>query len=160
VLDPASTPEHCDGVDNDGDTTIDEAPAGANWDSDGDTVKDCLDASVDTDGDTVVNTLDAEDDDDGSTDAREQYMSTDELSHCPSSSAHDAWPFDTNRNRTVDISDLLGSPASFKLSFGSSTGGPNYNRRFDFNADGAVDVNDLLGAGKSYKSSYGSSCVP
>ena len=60
----------------------------------------------------------------------------------------------------MDVSDPLRSPASFKISFGSSTGGPNYNRRFDFNASGAVDVNDLLGAGKSFKTSFGSSCVP
>jgi hypothetical protein len=83
VLNAASTPEHCEGVDNDGDTTVDEEPAGGNWDTDGDTVKDCLDASVDTDGDTTVNTSDTDDDDDGSTDAREQYMSTDELAGCP-----------------------------------------------------------------------------
>jgi len=86
-------------------------------------------------------------------------MSTDELSDCPTSSAHDAWPYDTNRNGTVNINDLLGVPASFKVSFGSSTGDSKYNRRFDFNANGTVDTNDLLGVGKSFKNSYGSSCV-
>jgi hypothetical protein len=60
----------------------------------------------------------------------------------------------------VNVNDLLGSPSSFKMSLGSSVGGPNYNRRFDFDANGTVNVNDLLGAGKSFKSSFGTSCVP
>ena len=133
---------------------------GADWDGNGDTVKDCLDTSADTDGDTAVNTADDDDDGDGSTDAREQYVSTDELGNCPTSSSHDAWPFDTNRDGTVDINDLVGLPAGFKVSYGSGTGASTYNRRFDFNASGTVDIDDLLGVPNSFKSSYGNSCTP
>ncbi len=111
-LNAASKPEHCDAVDNDGDTTVDEEPSGANWDIDGDTVKDCLDATVDTDGDGVVNTVDTDDDGDGVTDARERWMTTDELGACPTGASHDAWASDANGDRSVLTGDVI------KLFFG------------------------------------------
>ncbi len=103
----ASRPERCDSADDDGDTSVDGAPAGGNWDLDGGTVKDCLDASVDTDGDGVVNTVDADDDGDGFTDARARKMSTDELGACPSNSSHDAWSPDGQRDIDVDVGDVI-----------------------------------------------------
>ena len=137
-LDASSTPEHCDGVDNDGDTDIDEDPLGANWDIDGDTVKDCLDADVDTDGDGVVNTLDDDDDGDGFTDAQERYMSTDELGNCSTDSSHDAWPSDRDHDRDVDIGDVI------KLFAGKILSPAAYDARSDADGDGDNDIGDLL----------------
>ena len=163
-LDPLSTPEHCDAVDNDGDTEVDEEPSGGDWDIDGDTVKDCFDDDVDTDGDGVVNTLDDDDDGDGASDAVEQYISTDELHSCPADSGHDAWFLDTDRNRKINIADLVGSPSSFKNSFGSGEGGGNYDRRFDWNADGFINIVDLVSSsgkgGGGFKSAFGTTCTP
>lgn len=140
-FDAASTPEHCDGVDNDLDTTIDEEPAGGDWDIDGDTVKDCLDADVDTDGDGVVNTLDGDDDDDGFTDAQERDMSTDELGACPASSAHDAWAPDRDHDGDADIGDVIANFGGGKI---FSPPGPNYDARSDADADGDNDIGDVI----------------
>ncbi|NIM49969.1 MAG: hypothetical protein GTO22_12105, partial [Gemmatimonadales bacterium] len=45
LLDPDSTPEVCDGADNDADTVTDEGFP----DSDADTIVDCLDSDIDSD---------------------------------------------------------------------------------------------------------------
>ncbi|HEU4759622.1 MAG TPA: thrombospondin type 3 repeat-containing protein [Dehalococcoidia bacterium] len=134
-----SIPEHCDGVDNDGDTVIDEAPGGAAWDIDGDTVKDCLDATVDTDGDTVVNTLDADDDGDGRTDVQERKLSTDELGPCPTGASHDGWGSDRDRDKDADIGDVI---ANFGM--GKINNPPNYDARSDADADGDDDIGDVI----------------
>jgi hypothetical protein len=63
-----STPEVCDGVDNDADTQIDEG----SLDSDGDGTKDCLEAN--DDGDTFP-------------DAVENHVGTDPLDRCPDDAA-------------------------------------------------------------------------
>lgn len=135
---PGSTPEHCDGFDNDADTVVDEVPAGANWDIDGDTLLDCFDGDVDTDGDGSFNTLDDDDDGDGRTDAQEQSLTTDELAPCPTSSSHDAWPSDRSRDGDADVGDVL---ANFVGKILSST---NYDARSDADGDGDVDVGDLI----------------
>jgi hypothetical protein len=119
-----STPEHCDGVDNDGDTEVDEEPTGADWDIDGDTVKDCLDADVDTDGDGVVNTLDDDDDGDGVADLTEQALTTDELGNCSTGPSHDAFASDFDKDGDNDPGDLLGL---FFFSIGQSAGEPFYS---------------------------------
>ncbi len=145
ALNAASTPEHCDGVDNDKDGTTDEQPAGAAWDIDGDTVKDCTDADVDTDGDGTVNTADADDDGDGLGDAQERKLSTDELGSCPSNASHDAWPPDRDRDADADIGDVI---ANFN---GKILNPAAYDARSDPDGDGDVDVGDqiiLFGNGK------------
>ena len=149
MINPGSTPERCDGVDNDADTQVDETPVGANWDIDGDTVKDCLDSNVDTDGDGVMNTVDPDDDMDGSTDVHERGMSSDELGACPTGMSHDAWPIDANRNTTADTGDVLALFGSGKIL--KSVGNPLYSARSDFNANATVDTGDVLagyGGGK------------
>jgi hypothetical protein len=142
-LDAGSTPEHCDGVDNDGDTDVDEEPAGADWDIDGDTVKDCLDSDVDTDGDGVVNTVDDDDDGDGFTDAQERYMTTDELSGCPTdkltTKLHDALAPDRDHDGDADVGDII------QLFFGKIFNPAAYDARADADGDGDNDVGDILG---------------
>ncbi len=142
-LSASSTPEHCDGLDNDGDTEVDEVPTGADWDIDGDTVKDCLDSGVDTDGDGQVNTLDNDDDGDGVPDVRERGMSTDELGSCSTSFSHDASPTDFDKDGDADSGDVLGL---FFFSINQQAGELFYSVRSDFDGDGDNDLGDLLGA--------------
>jgi lysophospholipase L1-like esterase len=141
-LDDTSTPEHCDGVDNDGDTEVDEEPTGADWDIDGDTTKDCLDADVDTDGDGVVNTLDEDDDGDGVSDLTERALTTDELGNCSTNPSHDAFASDFDHDTDNDPGDLLGL---FFFSMNQSAGEPFYSKRSDFDGDGDDDPGDILG---------------
>lgn len=137
-LNAGSTPEVCDGTDNDGDTISDEAPPGAEWDIDGDTVRDCLDPSVDTDGDGALNASDTDDDGDGLLDTQEQSMGTDSLAACPANGGHDAWPPDFNRDGDSDIGDVLAGFAGRILN-------PEGNdARSDVNDDGDVDIGDLI----------------
>jgi len=132
VLNASSTPEHCDGADNDADTVLDEAPALS-----GRATPDPLcDPGADPDGDTILNAADPDDDNDSFTDANERYMSTDELDDCPTSSAHDAWPPDFNKSTRVDVIDAL--------FFGSPILSGEYDRRFDLNGNGVVNIIDVL----------------
>ncbi len=137
-LNALSTPEHCDAVDNDGDTAVDEEPAGADWDIDGDMVKDCSDATVDTDGDGVVNTVDPDDDGDGYADSQERYMTTDELGSCPTGLSHDAWPPDRNGDADADVGDVI---ASF---MGKILKPLTYDARSDPTGDGANTIGDVI----------------
>ena len=91
---------------------------------------------ADPDGDTVLNAADTDDDNDGFSDVNEQYMSTDELDDCPTSSAHDAWPPDFNKSTRVDVIDAL--------FFGSPILSGEYDRRFDLNGNGVVNIIDVL----------------
>jgi hypothetical protein len=143
------TPEVCDGVDNDGDGSIDEgydfsSPGGGG--SNG--IPDCNE-SVDTDGDGTPNNTDTDDDDDGLTnavwndgfaDVREIGMRTDTLSSCPTSSIHYAWSPDINNSQGVDIFDVI----LFRAPFFSVVGSPAYNARFNMNVDSGVDIFDVL----------------
>ena len=132
----ASTPEVCDGLDNDLNDGIDEGFP----DSDGDGTKDCLEADVDTDGDTLPNATDEDDDNDGFTDAVENYLGTDSLDSCPDDASDDAWPPDVNMDSWADIVDIL----QFKPVLLSAAGDGNYDRRFDLDADGDIDITDVL----------------
>jgi len=150
--DPAdfnSTLEVCDGLDNDGDTAVDEdgldhdndgAVDDPGPDQDGDTIVDCLDGDTDSDGDATANATDTDDDDDGSADANESYMGTDSLDGCPDSASDRAWPPDINNSGTADIIDILFYAPVMATDFGD----PNYDRRFDFNASGRIDIFDVL----------------
>ena len=148
-INPDSTPEHCDGVDNDADTQMDETPAAANWDIDGDTVKDCLDATVDTDGDGLMNTVDPDDDMDGFMDVGERVMSSDEQGACPTSTSHDAWPPDADGNGTANVGDVIQLFGGGKIL--QSVGQPFYSARSNADGNGAVNVGDVIqlyGSGK------------
>jgi len=133
-----STPEVCDGADNDGDTEVDEEPSGADWDIDGDSVMDCLDSDVDTDGDGVVNTMDSDDDGDGYVDSREQFMATDQLGNCSIDPSHDAWGPDRDGDRDADVGDLI------QLFLGKVLNPANYDARADADGDGDDDIGDLI----------------
>ncbi|GAG07106.1 unnamed protein product, partial [marine sediment metagenome] len=135
-LDPTSTPEVCDGVDNDLNDGIDEGFP----DSDGDGIMDCLEADIDTDGDTIPNDSDEDDDNDGFSDAIEIYIGTDSLNSCPNHPTHDAWPADTTIDTTINVLDLF----MFVPSLGSHVGDPAYARRFDLDASGTINVLDLF----------------
>lgn len=132
--DPNSTPEHCDGIDNDGDTTVDEPPVGSGRP----TPDPECDPAADTDGDTIPNGSDPDDDNDLYSDVHEQWMSTDELADCPvTSGVHDAWPPDIDKNRVINITDIGKIlPPVFGM-----TG----NRRYDFAwpPDEVVNISDL-----------------
>ncbi|MEX0800926.1 MAG: hypothetical protein WD379_06915 [Dehalococcoidia bacterium] len=137
-LNAGSRPERCDGADDDGDTSIDEAPAGAQWDADGDTQVDCLDPDVDTDGDTVVNTSDGDDDDDGFSDLQERGLRSDGLAGCPGAAGHDAWPPDRNGDGDADIGDVIQSFA------GKILNPAGYDARSDPSVDGDNDIGDVI----------------
>ena len=160
-LNPASTVEVCDGVDNDGNQGIDEGydrnPVNG--------VPDCTDPAADTDGDTVRNPSDPNDDDDGDpdpgfndgfADTKENWMGTDSLDACADDTNDDAWPPDIKNDGEVDILDVL----KFKWVLGSHLGGSGpkdhtYNRRYDMNADGEIDILDVL----KLKPFFGKTCI-
>ena len=143
-LDPARTPEECDGLDNDGDTLVDEG-----WpNADGDGLADCLDPDVDTDGDGVANPDDLDDDNDGFSDEQETFMGLSSLAAC----GPDVWAPDIDNNTRANILDAL----LFKPVLNSTLGiDPNYDRRYDFDANGSVNILDVL----RYKPLLGTSCT-
>ena len=125
-------PEVCgDGIDNDGDTEIDEEP--------------------DTDLDGVNDCDDPDDDNDGFTDVIENHVGTDPLNHCPRGPFDSAWPPDFFNDRKVDIFDIL----AMKASFGSSSGDANFDVRRDLTGDGAINIFDVL----RVKPFFGQSCT-
>ena len=138
VLNAASTPEHCDAADNDGDTVLDEAPALS-----GRSTPDPLCAAgADPDGDTILNAADLDDDNDGFSDVNEQYMSTDELDDCRVAGGHDAWPPDGTSNGTANVGDVIQMFGMGKML--QNVGDPLYSRRSDANGNGAVNVGDVI----------------
>jgi len=137
-INPGSTPEHCDGDDNDGDTVLDEAPALS-----GRVTPDPLCApDADPDGDTILNAADTDDDNDGFTDVNEQYMSTDELDDCRVDTGHDAWPSDGTSNGTANVGDVIQLFGMGKIL--QNVGQPFYSRRSDSNGNGAANVGDVI----------------
>lgn len=147
-LNATSTPEVCDGIDNDGDTSVDEG-----YDRDSNGIPDCGDPSADTDGDGVPNPSDTDDDNDGFSDGVENYMATDSLIACSATSTVDAWGPDINRDRIVDILDVGNFKPAFLTSFGQDF---VYLSRLDLNADGAIDVFDV----NTLKPLFFATCTP
>jgi hypothetical protein len=138
LVDPGSTPEHCEAADNDGDTVLDEPPALS-----GRATPDPLCAAgADPDGDTILNAADPDDDNDGFTDVNEQYMSTDELDNCRVVAGHDAWPPDANADHDADVGDVIQLFGSGKTL--QDVGDPFYSRRSDANGNGTVNVGDVI----------------
>jgi len=151
--------EVCDGLDNDGDTLVDEDALDHDGDTqindpgpdaDADTIVDCLDSNTDTDGDTVPNSIDTNDDDDGNPnpgfndgalDTNEKWMGIDSLDACPDNVNDQAWFVDTNNDKKANIGDVIG----FRDVILTVYGQPAYNRRFDFNADRKINIGDVLG---------------
>lgn len=137
TMDATSTPEVCDGTDNDGNDGIDEgydrSPVNGK--------ADCVDAAADTDGDGIHNPNDDDDDGDGFADAAENVMATDSLSACSATPADDAWPVDLNQDRLVSIHDVIRFIPAFNTVFGIDSA---YVRRYDINADGVISLGDVL----------------
>jgi hypothetical protein len=132
------TPEHCDGVDTDGDTVVDEPPAMSGRA----TPDPRCDGAADPDGDAIGNAADLDDDGDGFSDANERYMSTDELDDCRVVAGHDAWPPDADSNGTANIGDVIQLFGGGKML--QNTGQPYYSRRSDANANGQVNIGDVI----------------
>jgi hypothetical protein len=157
TLDAASRPEVCDGVDNDGDTQVDEGRGSPNVpfrDQDGDTVPDCTDGNVDTDGDTIVNTSDTDDDGDGTTDANEHKIITDSLRRCNNGVEYPDWPPDFDNNKVINVTDVF---QVLPPVFGTSGENPNYSRRADLVPDGVINVTDVF---RVLPPVFGTSCTP
>jgi hypothetical protein len=141
-----STIEVCDGLDNDGDGSIDEDFP----DSDQDGTKDCLEDNVDTDGDTDVNSIDLDDDSDGDpdpgfndgfSDVVEAWTGLDSLDACPDDVNDDAWVPDSDNTTIVNIIDIM----VFKGKVGTMYGlNPAYSRRLDWDANQIVNIVDVM----------------
>lgn len=138
-VDAGSTPERCNGADDDGDTVTDEPPANS-----GRATPDPLcEAAADPDGDTVANALDTDDDGDGFSDASEWSMSTDALAGCPVVNGHDAWPPDAVPDGDANIGDLITLFGNGKIL--QEVGDPFYSARSDSDGNGEVNIGDLVG---------------
>ena len=143
-LDAGSTPEECDGLDNDGDTLVDDG-----WpDADDDGLADCLDPDMDTDGDGIANPDDPDDDNDGFSDEAEIFMGLSSLAAC----GPDAWAPDMDNNAEVNILDVLKYKPVIRSKLGVDV---NYDRRYDLNADSEVNILDVL----MYKPVINTSCT-
>ena len=141
-LNASKWPEVCDGVDNDGDTQVDEG-----WDSNSAGGPDCSEAGLDSDGDGTFNPSDLDDDNDGSPDTVENKVVTNMFSRCPATGtkgdeALDSIPMDFDDDRLVSLGDVLGYIPVFNIVLGN----PAYDRRFDMNADGRIGIADVLSA--------------
>lgn len=75
-------------------------------------------------------------DQDGFSDTQEAFMGTNINSACPSSSTDNAWPVDTNNNKSINGADV-----STLVPYIS--GAVQYNKRFDLNQDNKIDQNDV-----------------
>jgi len=129
-----SRPDLCDGIDNDGDSLIDEGAP----DSDADGIPDCLDPDADTDGDGIPNPTDTDDDNDRTSDVRELYVGTDPLNVCLTNSP-DAWPQDLNRSSVVNLLDVL----FFRDVFNFGASQPNFDKRADLDGNGYINLLDV-----------------
>jgi len=157
-----SKPEGCDGIDNDGDTVVDEGlgnPPTPFPDSDGDTIRDCTDPSTDTDGDGTPNPTDTDDDGDKFSDSAEIQVITFSLGRCaqtttPDDEPMDAVPADFNDDRVVNITDVF---RMLPPVFGSAAEDSTYTRRSDLSPDGVINITDIF---LMLPPTFGSSCVP
>jgi len=160
MLSAFSTPDICDGVDNDLDGLIDgwNEPKmkmySAEW-YDRDPVNgipDCTDAASDSDDDLTYNPSDTDDDNDGFTDAREAYLGTDSLADCRVNIYHSAWPLDINNDGRIMV---VGDVTAFSGLIGSADGDGKFRKRLDFSGDGRLKV---VGDVTRYSGQVGQSC--
>lgn len=139
-FDATSTPEACDGLDNDGDGTTDEG-----FDSNSNGVPDCNDPALNTDGDGLDNAADPDDDNDGFTDAAETYMRTNPLIAC--SQSPDTWPLDITGDGASRLDDITKYSGGM---FGARSGDLRFDKRYDNNADGSITLTDVTRFGASF----------
>jgi hypothetical protein len=133
LLVAGSTPEICDGVNNDLDPYTDE---GYDRDPVND-IPDCVDPASDSDGDTIPNPTDPDDDNDGYTDAQEAYLATDSLAKCPLSVYHSTWPPDINNDGVITVP---GDVFKYAGNIGAASGQDKFRKRLDLNGDGVITV--------------------
>jgi len=126
----ASTIEVCDGVDNDGDTAVDED--GLDHDNDGDSDDPNIDCNPSAPGTDY--------DGDGFTNDKENWMAVDIYDDCPDNSNDPALAPDIDNNKTINIGDVI----QFRDPILTIFGDPAYDRRFDMNADTKVNIGDVL----------------
>jgi hypothetical protein len=156
----ASTPEVCDGVNNDADGQTDEG-----FDYNANTIPDCTEAGLNTDGDAQNNTVDSDDDNDGWTDIQENFAGTNSLKRCPvagpAPGASDDddyyWPPDNNNDGRVNIQDVVRYGSYFNSSATVPATQYKYNRRFDMNASNTVNISDVVVLGPYFN---GPVCTP
>jgi len=160
LLNAASTPEMCDGVDNDLDGLTDgrrqAKTYSAEW-YDRDPVNgipDCTDADSDSDGEHPHNPTDTDDDNDGYTDAREAYLGTDSLADCRVNSYHSAWPLDINNDGRIMV---VGDVTAFSGLIGSQYGDVDgqFRKRLDLSGDTRIMV---VGDVTQYSGRIGQQC--
>ena len=139
------SPELCDGVDNNGNTQIDE---GAWNDGNSNGTADCRDSALNCDGDGTPNSGEADDDGDAFSDVSEAWTVTDPCDPCAATEfandeTYDALAPDFNDDQFVDITDvsIMGPPA-FNIIAGRGDN-PSYKARFDLNGDWFVDITDV-----------------
>jgi hypothetical protein len=148
LLNASSTPEMCDGVDNDKDGLTDEW-----YDRDpANDVPDCTDAASDSDGDLTHNPTDTDDDNDGYTDAQEAYLGTDSLARCAVNSYHSAWPLDINNDKYVTMADVNNFSGLIGSKYGDVDG--QFRKRLDLNADAYITMADV----NKYSGRIGQKC--
>jgi hypothetical protein len=138
-LNVASTPEVCDGADNDLNDGVDEGFPDTNIGG----PKDCLDSAVDTDGDGLNNVDDPDDDDDGFPDAVEHTVTTNSLLKCATSEFTNTFPPDMNYTFTFTVVDSQDMVALLPALF-NSEGQLNFDKRKNIKVDGVIDSQDLV----------------
>ena len=142
-LNPGSTPEVCDGVDNDGNEGTDEGYPDINTDGEAD----CHDDDFDADGDGIGNASDDNDDDnpygDSFMDDRENYIGTYENVMCSAGGA-DNDPLDINKDGKASIADIMTYFAFGEYGTKLADEGQAYRRRLDLNADKKISVADIM----------------
>ena len=156
LLVAGSTPERCDGLDNDGDGLTDEGYDRAPVND----IPDCVDPASNSDGDNppIYNPTDTDDDNDshGQTqdpgaaaatcpagplplwaDCVEAYLATDSLAKCPLSIYHSAWPPDINNDGSISVT---GDVLQYAGLIGLGSGDDKFRKRLDLNSDGRISV--------------------
>jgi hypothetical protein len=107
---------------------------------------------ADSDGDGLGDACD-ESDGDSFSDAVELYLGTDPLDACPDDLNDDAWPLDTNKDKSVTI---VGDVTSFHGPIGAGPDSPEWSQRLDLNEDSFITVvGDVL----MYRGMAGKSCT-
>jgi len=146
--DANSTPEVCDGIDNDGNDGIDEG-----WMALGNPqIRDCDDPELNTDDDQWNNQQDTDDDNDGCSDAEEAYMASDPLDACADDSNDQSWCLDMNNDRVIRMDDVLYYAGKLKARLNE----PLYVCRLDFNMDQVLRMDDVL----KYAGQLKQTCTP